>query len=374
MRRFAASGLRVDLLHAARLFRSVPDKPAGATLLKGFEEGMRGRTLSGIPTELAEALEQIGGGSLALRVRRRDQAAVRESLQLISNDNAKAEQRSELILILGEIGEMQAIDAMAAVLRSDNSQQVRVAAASSLGRFTDSKIAELLIELHNDLPAEVRLAAQSTLASRREWALSTLAAVERKQIDQALIPPIVLRKMLLHDDSAIASQIAAIYGDALFDQASQQQQVIERLGSLLESTSGNPYAGKQLYGESCGKCHMLFGVGGRVGPDLTTFQRDDVHRLLTNIVRPSLEIREGFETYVVQTDDGRLLSGFIADADPQVVILRGVDGQAVTLARDSIEEMQMTKQSVMPEGLLKDLSDEQIRDLFAYLRSSQPLP
>jgi putative heme-binding domain-containing protein len=75
----------------------------------------------------------------------------------------------------------------------------------------------------------------------------------------------------------------------------------------------------------------------------------------------------------VVTVDGRVLNGFLADKDSQVVILRGVDGQNVILKQDEIEEMKVIPQSVMPEGALKALTDQQLRDLFAYLRSSQPV-
>jgi putative heme-binding domain-containing protein len=66
------------------------------------------------------------------------------------------------------------------------------------------------------------------------------------------------------------------------------------------------------------------------------------------------------------------LTGVLAEADKNVVVLRGGDGKELTLARDAIEEMKPTKTSIMPEGLLKDLSEQQVRDLFAYLRSTQP--
>jgi len=76
---------------------------------------------------------------------------------------------------------------------------------------------------------------------------------------------------------------------------------------------------------------------------------------------------------VVVTVDGRILNGFLADKDSQIVILRGVDGQNMIVKRDDIGEMHVIPQSVMPEVALKLLNEQQIRDLFAYLRSSQPV-
>jgi putative heme-binding domain-containing protein len=95
--------------------------------------------------------------------------------------------------------------------------------------------------------------------------------------------------------------------------------------------------------------------------------------MLSTIINPSLEIREGFENYVATTADGRVLNGFLVQQDSQVVILRGVDGQNVILRRDETEELKVLPQSVMPEGTLKTLADQQLRDLFAYLRSTQPV-
>ena len=90
-------------------------------------------------------------------------------------------------------------------------------------------------------------------------------------------------------------------------------------------------------------------------------------------MNPNLEIREGFENHIVLTADGRVVNGFLADQDSQVVVLRGVDGQNIILRRDEIDEMIVSKVSIMPEGSLKKLSAREIRDLFAYLRASQPV-
>ena len=108
------------------------------------------------------------------------------------------------------------------------------------------------------------------------------------------------------------------------------------------------------------------------GPDLTTYRRDDLEAMLLNIVNPSAEIREGYASQVVATTDGRTLTGILVEQDRNVVVLRGSDGKEMTLARDSIEEIKPSRASLMPEGLLKSLGEQQVRDLFAYLRSTQP--
>jgi putative heme-binding domain-containing protein len=125
--------------------------------------------------------------------------------------------------------------------------------------------------------------------------------------------------------------------------------------------------------KNCGRCHRLYEDGGQIGPDLTTFQRDDLDRLLQNIVNPDLEIRKGYENFLIVAEDGRLATGFLTSQDDQVVVLRTTEGVSLSFLRDEIDEMLAVSASVMPTGALKGLADQQIRDLFAYLRSSQPV-
>jgi putative heme-binding domain-containing protein len=117
----------------------------------------------------------------------------------------------------------------------------------------------------------------------------------------------------------------------------------------------------------------LFDDGGKVGPDLTGYQRDQLETLLRNIVGPSLEIREGYQMVRILTSDALVLTGFIESEQPDQIVLRNTDGQSVTLERSDIEQLEPQVLSLMPEGLLEKLDDKQIRDLMAYLRSSQPL-
>jgi putative heme-binding domain-containing protein len=95
--------------------------------------------------------------------------------------------------------------------------------------------------------------------------------------------------------------------------------------------------------------------------------------MLASILNPNAEIREGFEYYLVETKDGRSLSGFLADRDNQVTILRGLEGEDITVRAAEIKDIQPMGRSLMPEGLLGDLDEAQLRNLFAYLRISQPI-
>jgi putative heme-binding domain-containing protein len=141
------------------------------------------------------------------------------------------------------------------------------------------------------------------------------------------------------------------------------------LAELVKSGKGDEKAGKLVFTNTCAKCHKLFNEGGAVGPDLTGYERDNLGYWIENIVDPSASIRDEYLAFVVDTKDGRSLTGIIAAQDKGTVTLKLPDGQSVRLAREQIEELRASPISIMPEDVLKDLKDVQLRDLFAYLMS-----
>ena len=125
--------------------------------------------------------------------------------------------------------------------------------------------------------------------------------------------------------------------------------------------------------QNCAKCHKLFEQGGQIGPDLTSYKRDDVGRMLMNIVNPSAEVREGFENYQVVTVDGRVLNGFLADRTTRWWCCVARTGRTRRLPRR--HRRNAARFTFDDAGRrAQDFNDQQIRDLFAYLRSTQPLP
>ncbi|MDA1049704.1 MAG: c-type cytochrome [Planctomycetota bacterium] len=374
MRRYAMAGTRRDLITCAQLFELAPTPDDAKTLLQGFETAFSGRTLSDLPDELVAALTKVGGGSLALRLRRGDAAALEEALKLAADEKTDVKRRVEVIQVLGQIRQERAVDVLLHVLATTKQADVQAAALTALQPYESAEIGKSIAKLHNSLSGDVQRIAQGVLASRQTWAVSLLAEVDAGHIKPAAIPAAVLQKLLFHKDNRIAGLVRKHWGDVQSATTDEMRSEIERLQGLLTGTVGNPYRGKQLFLNNCGKCHQLFTDGGQIGPNLTPYKRDDLRGILMNVVNPSLEIREGFENFVVFTADGRTLNGFVEEQDNRVVVLKGADGQRLLIPRDEIEEMAAIRTSIMPEGTLKPLNDQQLRDLFAYLRATQPLP
>ena len=373
MKRYALAGTRSDLLSAAKLLNAAPDKQSIDRLLKGFEEAFQGRSLAGIPDELVNALAKSGGGSLALRFRQTHPDAVAEAIKTIQDEKAKPEIRRQLIEICGQIHTDDLLPVLLEIVKHEQNSSVLATTCTALQNYDTPDIAIDVTTRFAKLPEDAQLAAEAMLVSRTAWSKQLLTAIDSGVIQPDKISNSALRKMLMHGDDSINANIKKHWGEIASLSPAQVQKEIAQLKTVLGAGSGNPRTGKKLFMQNCGRCHLLFDEGGRIGPDLTPFARDNMERMLISVVNPSLEIREGFENYVVVTNDGRVLNGFLADKDSQIVVLRGVDGQNVILKKDDIDEMRVVPQSVMPEGALKLLNAQQIRDLFAYLRATQPV-
>ncbi|MDA1016490.1 MAG: HEAT repeat domain-containing protein [Planctomycetota bacterium] len=374
MRRFALSGTRGDLLRCAELFELSPSPQHVKLLMSGFEQAFKGRSLADAPAPLLAVLAKTGAGSLSLKVRQGDKAAIDEALKSITDTKAATAKRIELIRIFAEVRKPESISVLTELAAGNQPVDVRAASLTSLQSYDNPEIATDVIAMYAKLPVDLRANAVTLLTSRKASTQALLKAVDAGQVDPDSIAIAGVRKMLLHDDEDVRKLVRKHWGDVAGSTTEQMRKKIEGLTDVISKASGNPYVGKVLYLNSCGKCHRLFTDGGEIGPDLTSFKRDDLQRMLLNVVNPNAEIREGFENHLVVTEAGRIANGFLADQDNQVVVLRGADGQNIVIPRADIDVMKALPQSVMPEGLLDKLTDQQVRDLFAYLRASQPLP
>jgi putative heme-binding domain-containing protein len=371
MRRFAATGRRADLLACARLLRRSPGPDHAARLMKGFEEAFKGRSLAGLPDELIEALGSRG--STLLGVRRGLPEAVAEALRLTADPAADRALRLQLVAVFGEVRQPSCVPVLLALLKDDPDDAIRRAALASLQRYDDPTVGAEVVQRYGGLSEDSRAVALTLLASRPAWTAALLDAIDAGRIDPRTVPIDVVRKLSLHRERGIQERVAKRWGALPGLNTLEANRQIERLLGVLRAGRGDPYRGKPIFTARCAKCHTLFDSGGAIGPNLTSYQRDDLEALLLAVVNPSAEIREGYETVRALAKDGRRVDGFVLERDPNVLILRGADGQNVTLAADEIESTQLAPLSLMPEGLLGGLGDQEIVDLFAYLRTAQPL-
>jgi putative heme-binding domain-containing protein len=372
MRRFAAAGGHENLLTCAQLLDAAPDADSRKKLMEGFEKAFEGRVLPSLPDELVAAMIKAGGGSLALRVRQKDPAALAEGLRTMADPAAPQMERLRLIAVFGEVPHAPAAAVLARLI-SDPDPAVRAAALAAAAAYDDAKLTAAIIERYAQFSPAEKDTAQSVLSSRLASASALLNAVKSGSIPPDTIRPEMREKMRLIAGGKLASRLDALFGGKIVAQPEQVRKEVARVLAVVSTPGGDPYRGRTEFEQTCAACHRLYGKGGQIGPDLTSFKRDDLPNIVLNIVNPSAEIREGYESFIVTAKDGAVYSGFLASQDKQRVVLRDMSGVNLTLEREKIATMNGVGRSLMPEGLLTDKSDAALRDLFAYLRTTQPL-
>jgi len=372
MRRYAHAGTSRDLLVCAQLLDRSPDAEARASLLAGFEKAFKGRALPHLPDELAEALGKAGG-SVILGVRRGLDDTVEEAIGMVSDREADVTLRLQLIQAFGEVHQAASVPALLQIAREEENEDLRRAALTALQRYDSVEIGAQVVKMYGELSDGARAVARTLLASRPDWTLQFLEAAEKGSLDSKDVPVDDVRKLRIHTDGRIQALVRKHWGDLVGATTEEMQEEISRLAGVVRGGQGDPYKGKKLYTKTCAKCHTLFDQGAPVGPDLTPYQRDDVEAMLVNVVNPSAAIREGFENHLVLTSDGRCVNGLLVEKNDRILVLRGADGQNIVLSTAEIERTQVSGTSMMPERLLAPYDEQEIRDLFAYLRSGQPL-
>jgi len=374
MRRFATQATRADLLVCAQLLNAAPADEHRKLLLAAFEEAFKGRALPLLPGELDLALARSGHHSLPLRIRRGEAAAVEQGLALLADAEARREDRLACVRVFGEVHQSSAIPVLVSLARNGADLELRKAALASLSRYDDASIGEEIASAYAKLPSALQPAAQSLLTSRARWGLAFLHLIESGHVKSAGVSADAVARLRKHNDASVVALTAKLFPKpAPTALRADTRRAMEKIQAALKAGTGDPYSGEPLFTDRCASCHQLFHKGGRIGPNLTPYQRDDLSTLLPGILDPGAEIREGFANHLIETKDGRALSGFLADQDAHIVVLRGFDGQDISLRRDEIVELKPAGLSLMPEGLLDGLSDQQLRDFFAYLRIPQPI-
>jgi len=149
------------------------------------------------------------------------------------------------------------------------------------------------------------------------------------------------------------------------------QERIATVAKVVSGSRGDAARGKQLFMTACATCHKLHGEGQTVGPDLTGYERDNLDFLLPSVIDPNAGIREEYTNFELQTTDDLLLTGYIVERSGQAVTIEDAQQGRVTVPQNRIKSLQASALSRMPEGLLDSMSEDQVRDLFAYLRSSK---
>jgi putative heme-binding domain-containing protein len=189
------------------------------------------------------------------------------------------------------------------------------------------------------------------------------------------LPADLVRQLRNYQQADLNAALDRHWGTARASTADKQAEQ-ERYRKLLTAASApkpDLAKGRAVFAKTCGQCHQLYGVGGKVGPDITGSNRADLDYLLHNILDPNAEIPNDYRTWNLDTKDDRSISGVMARQDATTVTIV-TPNESLTLARSDIARLKQSELSMMPEGLLQALPEDEVRNLIAYLRGKEQVP
>jgi len=286
------------------------------------------------------------------------------------------DERADFIRTLGELKRPASLASLLKLLAAEEPVVVRTAALLALQRYETPEVAQVVIVQYPRMIPALQDKARDVLVSRPSWSAMLLTAVEKETIPAKDFSLDQTRRVFLHKDAKLNERAEKLWGQVRTATSREKQGRILAVSQILGKGPGDAVRGKPLVVKHCLTCHQLFGEGEKIGPDLTAADRRNLDVLLGNIIDPSAVIREGYQQYLVTTVDGRLLAGLLAENTAEKVMVLDAKGVRTTLAKKEVDSMARADTSLMPEGILDLLSDQDLRDFFAYLRSepSRPVP
>lgn len=294
-----------------------------------------------------------------------DKQAISNLRKTVLSTSAKDADRREALTSLLQLEEGVPID-MLHKLVSENSA-LRHDAILALGIKNSPATKNVLLTTFPSLPPHEKQDAVSVLATRRTFANALLDAIEDGRVSRSDVSAYTLQQLRSFNVEDLQDRIQTLWADdtaAL--QKSDEIVAYQKRMSPDYLAQGSATDGRLVFERTCAKCHTLFGEGGNIAPDLTGSGRKKPDYVLRNLIDPSAEIDAAYRLTTVLTADGRLFNGFMVHQDDKWLIIRTQDAK-IRLALNDVDELMKSNVSMMPEGMLRTFSDEQIRDLLVYL-------
>ncbi len=212
-------------------------------------------------------------------------------------------------------------------------------------------------------PGQKRMAL-ATLMRRGPWSSSVLDRLEAGLLNDKDLGWDQWQALRNNPDPKIAARARSLAGrqaTTSTDRAAVVQQFLP-----VASQAGDVERGREVYTANCGVCHLFYGQGGKVGPDLSGIGVRAKEEILAEILDPNRSVEANYVLWIVETKSGETLSGRLDTETQTSIELYDLQGQKHAIQRNDIVSLEASKQSIMPTGL-EQLGEQALADLLAFL-------
>jgi putative membrane-bound dehydrogenase-like protein len=372
VRRLVATGRMEDMSECVRSLGGMPSA-ARRIVLDAFLIALRDRPAEQPPTWktvfpdlLNDSDTDVRRMARRLAVKFRDPEAVRRSIACLVDKTRPSGERIDAAADLGDVHPAEALKPMEKALLSEKDPRLLSEVCRSLTTYQDREIGPVVLSGWRRLPPSVRVEAVNLLAGRKEWAGDLLTAVARKDVDRNdLNDQTILRMRALHDPE-LDRKMEAVWGRVRDRTPAELEGLIVLMRKALYDGKGSFQHGRQVFDTQCAKCHQFEGRGHNVGPSLDGAARD-IEYLLVNVLDPNRVVGQPYYLRFVTLKNGRVETGLLASEDDRSITLKAENDALTVLQKKDIEEIAVQEKSLMPEGLNKNMTVQDFRDLIRYL-------
>jgi putative heme-binding domain-containing protein len=244
-------------------------------------------------------------------------------------------------------------------------------AAAFAMRYTLGKPrAAALVERYAQASQPARTGIISALASRVDSMEVLLDAIEKNTIPQDQVDATTWRQFQSAGNWELLERARKL--NKSLELSGNRQELIEKEEALLTSEviqKGDVNSGRAIWITKCANCHKLYGEGGQIGPELTGAQRSNLRYWLENVLAPSALVAENYRVTALRMQDGRVITGVVVSESPRELTVQTAQERVLVFSAE-IDQRSVSQMSLMPEGLLEGLGQEQKASLLKYLMSS----
>ncbi|MBP88518.1 MAG: dehydrogenase [Planctomycetaceae bacterium] len=253
-------------------------------------------------------------------------------------------------------------------LLPQSAQSLQRAAVSALARQESDEVAAILLGRWRTYSPQVRRDVVDSLMSSPARIQTLLAAVESKAVKRGDIERDKKQLLMKHPNKAVNSRSQQLFGGEV---DSDRAKVVASYQDVLD-LEGDVARGLAVFKKKCAVCHQVGTVGHLVAPNLASVQNKSLADLLIAVLDPNREAQPNFNVYSVLTEDGKIYTGMIATETGNSITLRRAEAKEDVILRSNIDELVSTGASLMPEGLEKDVSRQDLADVIAFVKSIKP--
>jgi putative membrane-bound dehydrogenase-like protein len=329
-------------------------------------ESTRNRLLDGASARTVEIVEELS----ALF----GDAAAQEKFRrvFVLDENDSKTRTHALAVLLQADATVTGPLALEVVNRRQTPSDLRRKAIQALGTWRPPETSDALLRLLPSMNGLEQTDALNTLASYPEGALALMKAVAAKKVEARLLSPFLVRQLQSLHSKEVEDLFPEVLGTVNAGKADMPQQRAKYISLLKADKLRNAdlQHGRALFNASCGLCHKLFGEGQSVGPELTGSNRGNLEYLLDNVLDPNALIGRDYQLNILTMKDGRVMSGIVKGETDALYTLVLPGGVEFAVQKGEVKAREVSKVSMMPEGLFDAMQPDHVVDLVAYLQSN----